>query len=471
MATKRASTSEDGSAAKKMKTVPHAKGSVEEFGVEYMEGFGNHFTSEVLPGALPKGQNNPQKCPYGLYAEQLSGTAFTLPRHRNQRSWLYRIRPSVCHDPFEPSDYPDTGKVLSAFEDNALNVVTKPNQIRWQPLPLPEQPQDFLGGLLTYCGAGSPDLKAGIAIHMYVANTSMVDTAFCSADGDMLFVAQQGVMKVQTEFGVMRVAPGEIFVVQRGMRFAILVEEGPIRGYICEVFKGHFVIPDLGVIGSNGLANPRDFLTPVAAYEDRDCDFTIIQKFQGKFFKAKMDHSIFDVVAWHGNYAPYKYDLAKFCCINSVTFDHPDPSIYCVLTCQTDEPGVAVCDFVIFPPRWMVMEHTFRPPWFHRNLMSEFMGNIRGKYDAKEEGFLPGGASLHSCMAPHGPEAAVFEKMSTVPLAPTKIPDDSLAFMFETTYLMRLGTHVVDAPHLDRKYHECWRDIQKHFDPTRPEGN
>ena len=347
-------------------------------------GFGNYVRSEALPGALPKGQNNPQKCPYGLFAEQLSGTAFTkTPRHANLRAWLYRIRPSVQHSPFKS---PDRKTFMPHFVgDVGTKGKFHPDQMRWMPLnPNPDEPTTFVQGLRTVGGNGEPGSTApGFAIHLYACNKSMGDVSFTNADGDFLIVPQLGTLKVTTEFGAFSVKPTEICVVMRGMRFSVDVE-GPSRGYVCELFQRHFTLPELGPIGSNGLANPQDFEMPSARYEDReDIDYEVVHKLGGEIFVAKQNFSPFNVVAWQGNYVPYKYDLKKFCCMNSVTYDHPDPSIYTVLTCQGDEPGVAIVDFVIFPPRWMVMEHSFRPPWFHRNCMSEYMGMIWGEYDAK----------------------------------------------------------------------------------------
>jgi homogentisate 1,2-dioxygenase len=436
----------------------------------YMPGFGNEFSTEALPGALPDKGNNPQRCPYDLYAEQLSGTAFTMPRHSNQRSWLYRTRPSVVHVAFTPADAADAAGVQGTF--GPASAVTNPNQLRWLPLPMPEEGAgavDWVQGLVSIGGSGDPAQMHGLAVHMYTANASMGDKAFQDSDGDLLIVAQEGALRITTELGKMDVAPREICVIQRGVRFSVDVD-GPSRGYVLEIFKGHFVLPDLGPIGANGLANPRDFLTPEAWYEDREDPFVIVNKFGGELFQAAMPFSPFNVVAWHGNYAPYKYDLDKFCCMNSVTFDHPDPSIYTVLTCQTDTPGLALADFVIFPTRWMVQEDTFRPPWYHRNVMSEFMGMVWGAYDAKEakgkSAFLPGGASLHSCCTPHGPDAVTFEKASTMELAPVKF-DKGLAFMFETCHMLRLTEYASKAPHLDHDYHKCWTALPKKFDPSK----
>jgi len=430
-------------------------------GLEYLSGFGNEYASEALEDALPKTQNNPQVCPFGLYAEQISGTAFTAPRRDNQRSWLYRIRPSVGHTPFVAADLPSGAFLTSDFGD----AVVTPNQLRWDPLPNPSHAVDFVSGLKTICGAGSPAVKDGFAIHLYAFNTSMRDSCFSSSDGDFLIVPQEGDLRIQTELGIMAVASGEIAVVQRGFRFRVDIQKGDsaARGYVLEVFNGHFVLPDLGPIGANGLANPRDFLTPVAAFEDREGPFAVYNKFCGRVFRAEQGASPFDVVAWHGNYAPYKYDLARFCPMNTVAFDHADPSIFTVLTCPSITPGVAIADFVIFPPRWAVAEHTFRPPYFHRNTMSEFMGLIRGEYDGKSGGFSPGGASLHSCMTPHGPDAATFEAGSCGELQPRRIPPDALAFMFEVSYIPKVLPWALASPQLQQDYHRCWQDFGKNF--------
>ncbi|OQR80283.1 homogentisate 1 [Tropilaelaps mercedesae] len=334
--------------------------------LKYISGFGNEFASEDprCPGALPSAQNNPQKCPYGLYAEQLSGSSFTSPRETNKRSWLYRIRPSALHTPFER--FLTTNHLSDSWRDQFPN----PNQIRWLPFPVPDgktgQKIDFIDGLSTVCGAGDSMSRRGLAIHIYACCSPMNRRALQNADGDFLIVPELGTLEITTEFGRMRVAPNEICVIQQGMRFSISVT-GPSRGYVLEVYDGHFVLPNLGPIGANGLANPRDFLTPVAWYEDIDgVQYTIVNKYQGKLFGSTQHHSPFDVVAWHGNYVPYKYDLSKFVTINSVSVDHCDPSIFTVLTCPSTKPGVAIADFVIFPPRWSVAENTFRPPYYHR---------------------------------------------------------------------------------------------------------
>ncbi|RKO90757.1 Homogentisate 1,2-dioxygenase [Blyttiomyces helicus] len=444
---------------------------------KYLSGFGNDFATEALPNALPEGQNSPQKVAYGLYAEQLSGTAFTAPRADNQRSWLYRIRPSVCHTPYSPVTA--ASDIVGSFGVGSKDshCVSTPNQLRWSPFEIPETGKvDFVAGLHTLAGSGDPSTRTGIAIHIYAANASMENSAFYNSDGDFLIVTQQGRLDIQTEMGHLLVEPNEICVIPRGIRFSVKLPDGPTRGYILEVFDRHFELPDLGPIGANGLAAPRDFLYPVAAYEDVDgTSYKITTKYQGRLFSVSQGHSPFDVVAWHGNYAPYKYDLRKFCTINTVSFDHIDPSIFTVLTVKTSVPGVALADFVIFPPRWMVAENTFRPPYYHRNCMSEFMGLVSGAYDAKAKGFLPGGGSLHSMMSPHGPDRTTFEKASVDALAPIKLRPDGLAFMFETSHMLSLAPWALDknlagGRVLQDDYYTCWQGLEKHFDPTKPEG-
>ncbi|QOL48717.1 homogentisate 1,2-dioxygenase [Massilia litorea] len=425
----------------------------------YLSGFGNEFATEALPGALPKHRNSPQQVAYGLYAEQLSGTAFTAPRAHNRRSWLYRIRPAAMHGPFEQID---KGRIVGSFTD----VAPPPNQMRWSPLPLPDAPTDFVDGWVTMAGNGSPESMTGCAIHLYAANRSMTDRFFYSADGELLIVPQQGRLEIATELGTIALEPQEIAVVPRGVRFQVRLPDGTARGYICENFGALLRLPDLGPIGSNGLANPRDFLTPVARYEEREGDFQLVAKFCGNLWSAKIGHSPLDVVAWHGNYAPYKYDLRHFNTIGSISYDHPDPSIFLVLQAPSDTPGVDTLDFVIFPPRWLVGEDTFRPPWFHRNVASEFMGLVHGAYDAKAEGFVPGGASLHNCMSGHGPDAATFDKASTADTGKPAKVGDTMAFMFETRNVLCPTAHALASPQLQAGYHDCWAGIRKNFRPT-----
>lgn len=424
--------------------------------LSYQSGFGNEFATEALPGTLPVGQNSPQQVAHGLYAEQISGTAFTAPRAHNRRSWLYRIRPAAMHGAFVAID---SGLLRSGPFDEAA---VSPNQLRWNPRPMPNVPTDFIEGLFTIAGNGGPESQSGIAIHLYAANRAMQERFFYNADGEMLIVPQQGSLLLRTEMGMLAVAPGEIAVVPRGVRFAVSLPDQQARGYLCENYGAPFCLPELGPIGANGLANPRDFQAPVAAYEDREGTFTLLAKFGGRLWSAEMDHSPLDVVAWHGNYTPYKYNLAHFNAMNSVSFDHADPSIFTVLTSPSDTPGTANVDFVIFPPRWMVAEHTFRPPWFHRNLMSEYMGLIHGVYDAKAEGFLPGGGSLHNCMSGHGPDAATFEAASNSKLAPHKL-EQTLAFMFESRYVIRPTSAAMTSPILQADYLQCWQGLKKNF--------
>ncbi|XP_050004702.1 homogentisate 1,2-dioxygenase isoform X1 [Alexandromys fortis] len=494
--------------------------------LKYISGFGNECASEDprCPGSLPEGQNNPQVCPYNLYAEQLSGSAFTCPRSTNKRSWLYRILPSVSHKPFESIDQ---GHVTHNWDE----VGPDPNQLRWKPFEIPKTSQkkvDFVSvsgsspslpaallcpaGLHTLCGAGDIKSNNGLAIHIFLCNTSMEDRCFYNSDGDFLIVPQKGKLLIYTEFGKMLLQPNEICVIQlllfldpmrgflllsedtmvsltvsevqsiiimaksvRGMRFSVDVFE-ETRGYILEVYGVHFELPDLGPIGANGLANPRDFLIPVAWYEDRQVPggYTVINKYQGKLFASKQSVSPFNVVAWHGNYTPYKYNLENFMVINAVAFDHADPSIFTVLTAKSTRPGVAIADFVIFPPRWGVANKTFRPPYYHRNCMSEFMGLIKGHYEAKQGGFLPGGGSLHSAMTPHGPDADCFEKASKAQLAPERIADGTMAFMFESSLSLAVtkwGLKTCNC--LDENYYKCWEPLRSHFtpnsrDPTGP---
>ena len=424
--------------------------------LDYQSGFASEWATEALAGALPQGQNSPQKVPYGLYAEQLSGTAFTAPRHANRRSWLYRLRPAVKHGAFRPREQ---GLLRSAPFDE---VPVPPDPLRWDPLPIPPGPTDFVDGLVTFAGNGDASLQAGIGIHLYACNRSMHGRFFYDADGELLIVPQQGALRIATELGTLDAGPGEIALVPRGVRFAVALSEPTARGYVGENYGAMLRLPELGPIGANGLANPRDFLAPVAAFEDREGEFELVAKFAGRLWSAPIDHSPLDVVAWHGNLAPGKYDLARFNAMNTVTFDHADPSIFTVLTSPSDTPGTANVDFVIFPPRWMVAEHSFRPPWFHRNVMSEFMGLVRGVYDAKAEGFVPAGASLHNCMSGHGPDAATFERAVSATLSPERL-EGTLAFMFESRYVIRPTRYALQSPLLQADYRDCWSGLAKHF--------
>jgi homogentisate 1,2-dioxygenase len=417
----------------------------------YQSGFGNEFASEAVPGALPIGRNSPQKVAHGLFAELLSGTAFTAPRASNLRSWLYRRHPSVVAGAYEPLAH---AHLKTGARDG---VAAPPNPMRWHPVPIPEQATDFVEGLRTVVVNGDAEAQTGMAVHVYLANRSMGNSAFVDADGEMLLVPQQGGLTITTEFGVLDVAPGEIAVLPRGMFFRVAVS-GPSRGYICENYGAAFRLPELGPIGSNGLANPRDFLVPVAALEEGAGAYRLIKKYGGALWVAPAASTPFNVAAWHGNLVPSKYDTAHFMTIGSISFDHPDPSIFTVLTSPSDTPGTANCDFVIFPPRWLVAEDTFRPPWYHRNVMSEFMGLVHGQYDAKPEGFVPGGMSVHNSFVPHGPDAEAFEKASSGPLAPHKLAD-TLAFMFESRYRFLPTEFAFSSGLLDAHYAECWASL------------
>jgi homogentisate 1,2-dioxygenase len=429
----------------------------------YLSGFGNAFASEALPGALPEGQNSPQRCPYGLYAEQLSGTPFTAPRAENRHSWLYRIRPSVAHQ----GRY--ARREMPHWKSAPDHLKGRPplGQLRWGPVPVPAQEKlTFVTGMRTMTTAGDVATQAGMAAHLYLVNAAMRREYFTNADGELLVVPQKGAMRFATEFGVLEVAPGEVCVIPRGVKFRAEPLEGPqgkgARGYVCENYGAALTLPELGPIGANGLANPRDFLTPAAAFEDREEPGHLTVKWGGAFHACDLAQSPLDVVAWHGNYAPYKYDLKRFCPVNAVLFDHPDPSIFTVLTAPTAVPGTANIDFVIFPERWMVAEHSFRPPWYHVNLMSEFMGLIEGVYDAKPGGFLPGGMSLHNAMLPHGPDAEAFTKASAEALKPVK-QSGTLAFMFETRFPQHVTEFAAELDTLDVDYQDCWQGLEKHF--------
>ena len=431
--------------------------------LRYQSGFGNEFASEAVAGALPVGRNSPQRAPHGLVAEVLSGTAFTAPRSHNRRTWMYRKRPTAMHAAFARIDGGQwrTGP----FGD----VPTPANRLRWDPWPMPDTGADFIDGMVTIAGNGDAHAQTGVAAHVYRANRSMARRYFVNSDGEFLLVPQAGALLLHTELGRLGVRPGEIALIPRGMRFRVELLDGEARGYVCENYGAPFRLPELGPIGSNGLANARDFLAPVAAYENDDGPVRIVNKFLGHLWEGTQGHSPLDVVAWHGNLVPCKYDLARFMVIGTVSFDHPDPSIFTVLTSGSDTPGVANCDFVIFPPRWLVGESTFRPPWFHRNVMSELMGLVRGVYDAKAEGFVPGGVSLHNCMLAHGPDVATFEKASAATLAPHRV-EDTLAFMFESRHVFRPTAQALAATNLQPDYDAVWDGFKNRFDDDATRG-
>ncbi|NIJ64812.1 homogentisate 1,2-dioxygenase [Sphingomonas leidyi] len=419
---------------------------------DYFPGFGNHVSTEAVPGALPVGRNSPQRPAFGLYAEQLSGTAFTAPRHENRRSWLYRLRPTAEHAPF--THY----RGARNFAPGTVGDPLPPNRLRWNPVEAPPPGTDLIDGMTTMLANRDPADLEGVAVHVYAANKDMETRVFFDADGELLFIPQAGRLTLLTELGRIDIAPGQVALVPRGVRFRALLPDGEARGYVAENHGALFRLPDLGPIGANGLANPRDFETPAAWFEDRDEDFEIVQKHLGALWTTTLPHSPLDVVAWHGNLAPWRYDLARFNTMNTVSFDHPDPSIFTVLTSPSDVPGRANADFVIFPPRWMVAEDTFRPPWFHRNVMSEAMGLITGAYDAKAEGFAPGGLSLHNLMAGHGPDVTSWQGASNADLKPHKI-DGTMAFMVETCWPYRPTQYALDRAQPD--YDAAWAGFPK----------
>ncbi|MCW5745864.1 MAG: homogentisate 1,2-dioxygenase [Alphaproteobacteria bacterium] len=422
----------------------------------YQTGFGNEFATEALPGALPVGRNSPQKPAYGLYAEQLSGTSFVATRAVNRRTWFYRIRPATKGAPFRPY-------AANLWRSGPVEEVPLPaDRLRWGRFAMSKPGTDFIDGVATLAVNGDASMQAGIAVHIYRADTSMTDRFFANHDGEMLFVPQTGRLRLLTEMGIVEARPGEIAVLPRGVRCRVELPDGPSYGFVGENYGGHLRLPELGPFGSNGLANARDFESPVAWYEDRSGDFRLVVKVGGRLWESDTDRSPLDVVAWHGNLAPYRYDLARFNVMGTVSYDHPDPSIYTVLTAPSDTPGWANIDFVLFAPRWMVAEDTFRPPWFHRNVMSEFLALLQGEYDARAGGFVPGGAHLHNAFAPHGPDPASFEKASTVALAPHKI-DNTLAFMFETRYPLKPTRFAMEAAERHRDYEKTWDAMKVNF--------
>ncbi|MEO9685863.1 MAG: homogentisate 1,2-dioxygenase [Tateyamaria sp.] len=427
----------------------------------YMPGFGNDFETEALPDALPQGMNSPQKCNHGLYGEQLSGTAFTAPQGQNERTWCYRIRPSVKHSHrYTKIDLPHWKSAPNIVPD-----VVSLGQYRWDPLPHSDAPSTWLTGMHTMTTAGDVHTQVGMATHVYLVTESMVDEYFFSADSEMLVVPQEGRLRFSTELGIIDVAPQEIAIIPRGLVYRVEVLEGPGRGFVCENYGQKFELPGRGPIGANCMANPRDFKAPVAAFEDREVPSTVTVKWCGEFHETKIGQSPLDVVAWHGNYAPMKYDLRTYCPVGAVLFDHPDPSIFTVLTAPSGQEGTANIDFVLFRERWMVAEDTFRPPWYHKNIMSELMGNIYGQYDAKPKGFIPGGISLHNMMLPHGPDRNAFEGASNADLKAVKL-DNTMSFMFETRFPQQLTEFAGTKAPLQDDYIDCWADMEKKFDGT-----
>ena len=440
-----------------MVRAPHGSGTLDG----YMPGFGNDFETEALPGALPQGRNSPQRCNYGLYAEQLSGTAFTAPRGQNERTWCYRIRPSVKHaGRFSPIELP-YWKTAPHIVDDVVSL----GQYRWDPIPHAQEALTWLTGMRTMTTAGDVNTQLGMASHVYLVTRSMVDEYFYSADSELLVVPQEGRLRFSTELGVIDVEPREIAILPRGLVYRVELLEGPARGFVCENYGQKFDLPSRGPIGANCLANPRDFKCPVAAFEDREVRSRVVVKWCGRFHETWIGHSPLDVVAWHGNYCACKYDLRTFSPVGAVLFDHPDPSIFTVVTAPSGQAGTANIDFVLFRERWMVAENTFRPPWYHKNIMSELMGNIYGIYDAKPQGFAPGGMSLHNCMLPHGPDRTAFERASNEPMTPA-FQSETMSFMFETRFPQHLTEYAAREAPLQDDYIDCWDNLEKKFDGT-----
>jgi len=407
----------------------------------YLAGFGNHHQTEAIPGALPTTQNSPQRCEHGLFAEQLSGSAFTRPRHVNLHTWLYRQLPSVMHHDYKP---------YAKSIGHPFAAQQAPNPMRWSAQDALTHPLDFLDGLMHI--AGNRLLNAFI----YQCNQSMNTRYLSNHDGEWVIVPYQGGLRLHTEMGIMNVTPGIIAVIPRGVKFKVELLDSAAAGYLCENQGLPFTLPQLGPLGANSLANPRHFLYPTAVIETSKEPVQLICKYQQHLWIADSTHSPLNVVAWHGNYAPYCYDLSLFNAINSVSFDHPDPSIFTVLTSESEIPGVANADFVIFPPRWIVADHTFRPPYFHRNVMSEFMGLLVGEYDAKASGFEIGGVSIHNCMTAHGPDLKSYTIASKQALKP-KYYDNTLAFMFESRDPWQVTELAWNHPSRQTDYTTCWQ--------------
>lgn len=428
----------------------------------YLRGFGNHFWTEAKPGSIPTDRHSPQKAPHGLYAEQISGSAFTAPRESNRRSWVYRIRPSVIHGEFKK--LPATAAQQFCPKES---IAPPPNQMRWNPIPLPAGSAKASAPGIDFVSGTHRLLESeGCNVYLYAMAESMRDRFFMNSDGEFLFIPETGTLRLATELGTLTVPPLHIAVIPQGLKFRVEIEgSGSARGYLVENLGSQFRLPELGPIGSNGLAYPEHFETPSAQFEDREGSARLVNKFDDTLWECALGHSPLDVVGWQGNLAPYRYDTMKFQTVGSITFDHPDPSIFTCLTSPSDTPGVANCDFVLFAPRWLVQENTFRPPWFHRNVMSEYMGLIHGVYDSKiGGGFVPGGGSLHNRFSAHGPDASTYERGSSGDLKPHKL-ETTMSFMAETRHLFRPTSFALklstEGGLLQPDYLECWASIKK----------
>ncbi|KAJ6027598.1 uncharacterized protein N7446_003807 [Penicillium canescens] len=431
---------------------------------KYQAGFGNVFESEAVPGTIPQGQNSPRNVRFGLYAEQITATAFVAPRHANKKAWLYRVRPAVAHRGF--TELPDNEDTESNFLPLNPRIHVSPTQLAWHPFEIPDNSSgeiDFISGLKTIAGSGDPTLREGIATHVYVANASMIKRAFVNSDGEFLIVPQQGALDIQTEFGPLFVQPGEIVVIQRGLRFRVELPDGPSRGYILEIWGTCFELPELGPLGSNGLANARDFLSPIAQYEITQEPWEIIYKLGGKFFRSTQNHSPFDVVAWHGNYIPYKYDMTKFVNVGSISVDHMDPSIFCVLTAKSRDITAPLADLLIFSPRWDVASHSYRPPYYHRNAASELMGLIYGDYGGRSDDFRPGSVSFECGMVPHGVAYEEFKAATEHAPPVTQISEGSMAVMFESSRSFTITDYAWNSSKKHEHEPKMWDNLVDNF--------
>ncbi|GJE85537.1 homogentisate 1,2-dioxygenase [Phanerochaete sordida] len=408
----------------------------------YQVGFGNWFTSEALPNVLPSGQNMPQKNKYDLYTEGMNGCPFTAPRAQNQHNWLYRIRPSVAHQGITKSAKQNP-YLVAEFSLNDPKQSVSPERVAWRPDSVPANERvTFVHGIKSMAGNGSPLLREGVVLHTYACNASMERQAFVNSDGDFLLVPVAGRLDIQTELGRMMVFPGEVAVVQRGLKWKVSVPDGKAMGYIQEIFGMHYELPELGPLGASGLANPRDFEHPVAHFDVDQSDWEVLYKLGGQLWSCAQDHTPFDVVAWHGNYVPYKYDLDAFISCGSLSRDHMDPSVWTVLTARSKTPGVALADVIFAGERWDVAEKTFRPPYFHRNTATEIIGLISGDFGFERD-FAPGALSLETGFGAHGMESDAYDAASDMELKPTKILQGTRMVLFETSMLMCLTEHAL----------------------------
>jgi homogentisate 1,2-dioxygenase len=428
-------------------------------------GFGSVHESEALEGALPRDQNAPRRCPYDLVPELINGTPFTVRNVDNSKMWTYRIHASFSQTAFHPLPNARFATPLGDVE---------PNRSRWapHPIPAPSTPTDFVDGLVTLGGAGDVLSGPGFAIHVYAANADMLDRCFSNADGDLLVIPQEGALDVRTELGWLSVPIGSILFVPRGLKFAIGLPENVGRGWVLEVFGTKLRLPERGLVGSNGLAEARHFRAPHASYEDRECPdgFQHVTKTGGRLFEATHTFSPFDVVAWYGNHAPFVYDLMHFAPVASVRFDHQDPSIFTVLTAPLDDHGRAVADFVFFPPRWEVIEHSFRPPFAHRNAASEVNMVVRTP-KPYSTGYEPGCTFLSPLLTAHGVGTKTYDAILDLPHdhvdPPQRIPDESLWAMVESALPFRTTAWARDTELLDATFLSAFEGMKKRFDPKR----